>query len=340
MGAVRADVLIVTTTIANTQQALADLTTTVQATNSSVDSLTGKVQTNTAALEQKMTSVFNNDGSGSAIYSMKAGVNMGGNYYDAGMSIAVIAEPGKPVLTRIAFNANQLVLMSGSNGNYYSPWAVVNGDVFINSAFIQTASIDFAKISDTLQSTNFVSGQTGWNLPKSGKVEFNDVIVRGTVYATDGHFRGTVDATDGNFAGTVYAAKLVGDLADFSIARTLNARETGVPSGGVVTGTLFSVAQDPGFARKVSVSGSFIASITASGAGTGSYIRIMVLGAVVAGADAKTWSSEGFTFMVPAGTGNVPVTFAINNGVNAPGTVTISSASYNVFVSRNASVIS
>lgn len=340
LGAVRADVLIITTTIADTQQAFADLTTTVQATNSSVDSLTGKVQTNTAALEQKMTSVFNNDGSGSAIYSMKAGVNMGGNYYDAGMSIAVIAEQGKPVLTRIAFNANQLVLMSGSNGNYYSPWAVVNGDVFINSAFIQTASIDFAKISDTLQSTNFVSGQTGWNLPKSGKVEFNDVIVRGTVYATDGHFRGTVDATDGNFAGTVYAAKLVGDLADFSIARTLNARETGVPSGGVVTGTLFSVAQDPGFARKVSVSGSFIASITASGAGTGSYIRIMVLGAVVAGADAKTWSSEGFTFMVPAGTGNVPVTFAINNGVNAPGTVTISSASYNVFVSRNASVIS
>ncbi len=328
-GAIRADVLVVTTTIANTQKALADLTTTVQATNTSVDSLTGKVQTNTAALEQKMTSVFNNDGSGSAIYSMKAGVNMGGNYYDAGMSIAVIAEPGKPVLTRIAFNANQLVLMSGSNGNYYSPWAVVNGDVFINSAFIQNASIDFAKISDTLQSTNFVSGQSGWRLPKSGNGEFNDVTVRGTVYATDG-----------NFSGTVYAAKLVGDLADFSIARTLNVRETNVSSGRVITGTLFNVAQDPGFARKVSVSGSFTASITASGPGSGSYIRIMVSGSVVAGGDVIAWSSNGFSFIVPAGTGNVPVTFAINNGINAPATVVISSPSYDVFVSRNASVIS
>ena len=328
-GAIRADVLVVTTTIANTQKALADLTTTVQATNTSVDSLTGKVQTNTAALEQKMTSVFNNDGSGSAIYSMKAGVNMGGSYYDAGMSIAVIAEPGKPVLTRIAFNANQLVLMSGSNGNYYSPWAVVNGDVFINSAFIQNASIDFAKISDTLQSTNFVSGQSGWRLPKSGNGEFNDVTVRGTVYATDG-----------NFSGTVYAAKLVGDLADFSIARTLNVRETNVSSGRVITGTLFNVAQDPGFARKVSVSGSFTASITASGPGSGSYIRIMVSGSVVAGGDVIAWSSNGFSFIVPAGTGNVPVTFAINNGINAPATVVISSPSYDVFVSRNASVIS
>jgi len=338
LGAVRADVLIVTTTIANTQQALADLTTTVQATNSSVDSLTGKVQTNTAALEQKMTSVFNNDGSGSAIYSMKAGVNMGGNYYDAGMSIAVIAEQGKPVLTRIAFNANQLVLMSGSNGNYYSPWAVVNGDVFINSAFIQTASIDFAKISDTLQSTNFVSGQTGWNLPKSGKAEFNDVIVRGTVYATDGIFRGTVYATDGDFEGTVYAAKMVGDLADFSVGRS-ESNQAQVGNSGGISGTLFNVAQDKGFARKISVSGTFKGTITSGSPGTGSFIAIRVGGNDVIKIFSDSFSSNGFTFYVPIGTGNLPVTYQIFNGHNGSANVSFS-AQYDVFASRNASVIS
>lgn len=338
LGAVRADVLIVTTTIANTQQALADLTTTVQATNSSVDSLTGKVQTNTAALEQKMTSVFNNDGSGSAIYSMKAGVNMGGNYYDAGMSIAVIAEPGKPVLTRIAFNANQLVLMSGSNGNYYSPWAVVNGDVFINSAFIQTASIDFAKISDTLQSTNFISGQTGWRLPKSGNGEFNDVVVRGTVYAIDGSFRGTVYATDGDFAGTVYAAKMVGDLADFSVGRS-ESNQAQVGNSGGISGTLFNVAQDKGFARKISVSGTFKGTITSGSPGTGSFIAIRVGGNDVIKIFSDSFSSNGFTFYVPIGTGNLPVTYQIFNGHNGSANVSFS-AQYDVFASRNASVIS
>ncbi len=34
--------------------------------------------------------------------------------YNAGMSIAVLAQSGQPVVTRVGFNANQFVLMSGS----------------------------------------------------------------------------------------------------------------------------------------------------------------------------------------------------------------------------------
>lgn len=62
------------------------------------------------------------------------------------MSIAVLAEAGKPVVTRVGFNANQFVLMSGSGDTQYSPFAAVNGQVFISDAFIQYGHITLAKL--------------------------------------------------------------------------------------------------------------------------------------------------------------------------------------------------
>ena len=202
-GEVRADVLVVKTTIAEVDKAMAELSTQVQAQFNDV----------TAALEDKLTAVVDATGA-SAIYTLKTGVRINGVMYNAGMSIAVLAEAGKPVVTRVGFNANQFVLMSGSGDTQYSPFAVVNGQVFISSAFIQDGTITNAKIGDFIQSNNFVSGSAGWNLPKSGNAELNNVTVRGTVYATNGSFTGTVYATDGDFKGTVYANKIVGDVVN------------------------------------------------------------------------------------------------------------------------------
>lgn len=202
-GEVRADILVVKTTIAEVDNAMAELSTQVQAQFNDV----------TAALEDKLTAVVDATGA-SAIYTLKTGVRINGVMYNAGMSIAVLAEAGKPVVTRVGFNANQFVLMSGSGDTQYSPFAVVNGQVFISSAFIQDGTITNAKIGAFIQSNNFVSGSAGWNLPKSGNAELNNVTVRGTVYATNGSFTGTVYATDGDFKGTVYANKIVGDVVN------------------------------------------------------------------------------------------------------------------------------
>lgn len=176
-GEVRADILVVKTTIAEVDRAMAEMATQVQAQFDDV----------TAVLEDKLTAVVDATGA-SAIYTLKTGVRINGVMYNAGMSIAVLAEAGKPVVTRVGFNANQFVLMSGSGDTQYSPFAVVNGQVFISDAFIRDASINFGKISDTLQSTNFVAGSTGWRLPKSGNAEFYNVTVRGAVYAESGNF--------------------------------------------------------------------------------------------------------------------------------------------------------
>ncbi|EML5901671.1 TPA: DUF1983 domain-containing protein [Citrobacter freundii] len=200
-GEVRADILVVKTTIADVDKAMAEMSTQVQAQFNDV----------TAALEDKLTAVVDATGA-SAIYTLKTGVRINGVMYNAGMSIAVLAEAGKPVVTRVGFNANQFVLMSGSGNTQYSPFAVVNGQVFISDAFIQDGSITNTKIGNYIRSNNYQTGLTGWNIDKTGQAEFNDVTVRGTVYATGGSFTGDIHAEDGEFSGTVSARKFVGDI--------------------------------------------------------------------------------------------------------------------------------
>jgi predicted phage tail protein len=164
-GEVRADILTVKTTIADVDQAMADLTTQVQAQIGDV----------TAALEDKLTAVVDASGA-SAIYTLKTGVRIGGVMYNAGMSIAVLAQAGQPVVTRVGFNANQFVLMSGSGETQYSPFAVVNGQVFISDAFIQDGTITNTKIGNFIQSNNYVAGSVGWMINKSGTFEVNGTV--------------------------------------------------------------------------------------------------------------------------------------------------------------------
>ena len=176
-GEVRADILVVKTTIAEVDRAMAEMSTQVQA----------QIDNVTASLEDKLTAVVDASGA-SAVYTLKTGVRINGVMYNAGMSIAVLAEAGKPVVTRIGFNANQFVLMSGSGDAQYSPFAVVNGQVFMSSAFIQDGTITNAKIGNFIQSNNYVAGQSGWNLDKGGTWEN---------YGSDGQgARKTTNVTD------------------------------------------------------------------------------------------------------------------------------------------------
>ncbi|RNV98837.1 host specificity protein J [Enterobacter asburiae] len=176
-GEVRADILVVKTTIAEVDRAMAEMSTQVQA----------QIDNVTASLEDKLTAVVNASGA-SAIYTLKTGVRINGVMYNAGMSIAVLAEADKPVVTRVGFNANQFVLMSGSGDTQYSPFAVVNGQVFINSTFIQDGTITNAKIGNFIQSNNYVPGQSGWKLDKGGTWEN---------YGSDGQgARKTTNVTD------------------------------------------------------------------------------------------------------------------------------------------------
>ncbi|MFU0886761.1 DUF1983 domain-containing protein [Kluyvera sichuanensis] len=183
-----ADIQIVSTAVAKVDQSVADLGTDLRA----------QIGNNTAAISEKLTAMVDSDGS-SSIYTLKVGVKYNGQEVLAGMSVAAIAQPGKPPVARVAFNAEEFVLLSGRDDKLFSPFAVKGGQAFITDAFIQDASIDgvkikdatidMAKISDTIQSTNFsVTDKTGWQLNKTGGSVFY-----GTVYAS--HIEGDLSVT-------------------------------------------------------------------------------------------------------------------------------------------------
>ena len=188
-----AEILSVRAAQATLDSSMASLTTTVQAAitdvNASIvqiseaqantDSALAEYQTQTtatfaeqsAAINQKFTA-YADAATANAIYTLKAGVKYNGVYYDAGLSVAVIAS-GSTVSTRVAINANELVMLSGSStSNMYSPFAVVNGQVFLNDAFIQYGSITLAKIGE-LRSANYVPGQSGTIMKSDGTFELH-----------------------------------------------------------------------------------------------------------------------------------------------------------------------
>ncbi|MEB5886310.1 TipJ family phage tail tip protein [Enterobacter roggenkampii] len=195
-GEVRADILVVKTTIAEVDKAMAELSTQVQA----------QIEDVTAALEDKLTAVVDASGA-SAIYTLKTGVRINGIMYNAGMSIAVLAQAGQPIVTRVGFNANQFVLMSGSGDTQYSPFAVVNGQVFISSAFIQDGTITNAKIGDFIQSNNYVAGAVGWRLDKSGTFEnYGSTAGEGSMKQTNQ----TISVRDANNVLRVQIGRITG----------------------------------------------------------------------------------------------------------------------------------
>ncbi|MDT7294113.1 TipJ family phage tail tip protein [Citrobacter freundii] len=194
-GEVRADILVVKTTIAQVDKAMAEMSTQVQA----------QIKDVTASLEDKLTATVDAT-SATAIHTLKVGVRINDIFYGAGMSIAVLAEAGKPVVTRVGFNANQFVLMSGSSDTQYSPFAVVNGQVFISDAFIQYSQITLAKIGE-LRSANYVQGQTGTIMKSDGTFEMNGVVAgEGATKMTNLNY----SVKDGNGVLRVQIGKLTG----------------------------------------------------------------------------------------------------------------------------------
>lgn len=164
-GENRAGVIHLTTTIADNERALAEFETLVTAT----------FEGQTAAIDEKLTAVVDSSGA-STTYSLRAGINYNGNFVNAGMVIGAEFINGV-AKSSVGFTADQFILLSGQTGNVSSPFAVANGQTFINDAFIAKASIGRGKITDTLESDNFIEEQTGLQIDfKNGTIKQNGYV--------------------------------------------------------------------------------------------------------------------------------------------------------------------
>lgn len=163
-GEVRADILVVKTTVATAEKGLADLSTYVQAQIGPNGELT-------AAVNEKLTAQVEDNGNAKASYTLNLGIKRNNVLYNAGFGISI--EPsGSTYKSTVVFAADQFGIYSGSDpGNYQAAFFVYNGQVFISSAFIQDGAITNAKIGNFIQSNNYVAGSVGWRLDKSGTFE-------------------------------------------------------------------------------------------------------------------------------------------------------------------------
>ncbi len=187
-----------------------------EALSTRIDQLKVTINGNTTAIETTSKALTDFKGNVDASYSIKIATDKNGMKYATGMSLGLTGS-GTNVQSQCIFLVDRFVLMTAAGGSYQTPFYVTNGACYIRDAWIRDASITTAKIAQQIQSTNYKAGSAGWMLNKNGNAEFNNVTVRGTVYATSGKFTGEIQATSGKFKGTVEAKSFVGDVANMGV---------------------------------------------------------------------------------------------------------------------------
>ncbi len=187
-----------------------------EALSTRIDQLKVTINGNTTAIETTSKALTDFKGNVDASYSIKIVTDKNGMKYATGMSLGLTGS-GTNVQSQCIFLVDRFVLMTAAGGSYQTPFYVTNGACYIRDAWIRDASITTAKIAQQIQSTNYKAGSAGWMLNKNGNAEFNNVTVRGTVYATSGKFTGEIQATSGKFKGTVEAKSFVGDVANMGV---------------------------------------------------------------------------------------------------------------------------
>ncbi|MDM3205520.1 phage tail protein [Citrobacter sp. Cf097] len=198
-GEVRADILVVKTTVATAEKGLADLSTYVQAQIGPNGELT-------AAVNEKLTAQVEDNGNAKASYTLNLGIKRNDVLYNAGFGISI--EPsGSTYKSTVVFAADQFGIYSGSDpGNYKAAFLTSNGHVFINEAFIDYASFTLAKVG-SWYSANYVAGQTGTIMKSDGMFEVNGAVAgEGATKMTNLNY----SVKDGNGILRVQIGKLTG----------------------------------------------------------------------------------------------------------------------------------
>ena len=207
-----------TANVTDLSKTLADFT---QASATQINSLKVTVNGQSAAIVQNSQVSADINNNLNAMYSIKVAVDSNGNKYAAGMGIGVQNTPSG-MQTQVLFLADRFAVMTQAGGAVTIPFVIQNGQAIIRDTVIGDGTIGNAKIGSYIQSSTWDgTGNVGWHINKSGYAVFNNVTVRGMVYASGGKFTGTIEAT--SFVGDVAN---VGVGSDASLSGTDNLVKT------------------------------------------------------------------------------------------------------------------
>ncbi|HHX8207341.1 TPA: phage tail protein [Enterobacter hormaechei] len=159
-----------------------------QATATQINGITATINGHTSAITTNAQAIANVNGDLKAMYSIKVAVDANGKQYAAGMGIGVENTPSG-MQSQVLFVADRFAVMAQAGGAVSLPFVIQNGQTFIRDTFIQDGTISNTKIGNYIQSSTWDgTGNVGWHINKSGYATFNNVTVRGSIYATNGNF--------------------------------------------------------------------------------------------------------------------------------------------------------
>ncbi|HGT0879084.1 TPA: DUF1983 domain-containing protein, partial [Enterobacter hormaechei] len=174
-----------TANVTDLSKTLADFT---QASATQINSLKVTVNGQSAAIVQNSQVSADINNNLNAMYSIKVAVDSNGNQYAAGMGIGVQNTPSG-MQTQVIFVADRFAVMTQAGGAVTLPFVIQNGQTIIRDTVIGDGTIGNAKIGSYIQSSTWDgTGNVGWHINKSGYATFNNVTVRGSIYATNGNF--------------------------------------------------------------------------------------------------------------------------------------------------------
>ncbi|HDC4511519.1 TPA: phage tail protein [Enterobacter cloacae] len=174
-----------TANVTDLSKTLADFT---QASATQINSLKVTVNGQQAAIVQNAQVSADINNNLNAMYSIKVAVDSNGNQYVAGMGIGVQNTPSG-MQTQALFLVDRFAVMSQAGGTPTIVFTTQNGQLIIRDAVIGEGTIGNTKIGNYIQSSTWDgTGNVGWHINKSGYAVFNNVTVRGSIYATTGNF--------------------------------------------------------------------------------------------------------------------------------------------------------
>ncbi|EHN8719262.1 host specificity protein J [Enterobacter hormaechei] len=159
-----------------------------QAMATQVNSITATVNGHTSAITTNAQAIANVNGDLKAMYSIKVGLSSNGQYYAAGMGIGVENTPSG-MQSQVIFLADRFAVTHQAGATVTLPFVIQNGQTIIRDTVIGNGTISNLKIGSYIQSTTWDgTGNVGWHINKSGYATFNNVTVRGSIYAINGNF--------------------------------------------------------------------------------------------------------------------------------------------------------
>ncbi|MGM8406442.1 phage tail protein [Enterobacter hormaechei subsp. steigerwaltii] len=159
-----------------------------QATATQINGITATINGHTSAITTNAQAIANVNGDLKAMYSIKVGLSSNGQYYAAGMGIGVENTPSG-MQSQVIFLADRFAVTHQAGATVTLPFVIQNGQTFIRDTVIGDGTIGNAKIGSYIQSSTWDgTGNVGWHINKSGYATFNNVTVRGSIYATNGNF--------------------------------------------------------------------------------------------------------------------------------------------------------